>query len=431
MCIKNDCKREKEKIMVLTRNKLFENIEDFIMALLIIFSSLYSIFELSKITYLDELLIFMLFCVSIFRNKTLKIETTGKLILVYLGYATVVSIFNLVNIFGFIESIPFTIKVPFVFFTFTQLKISDERRNKLLMIFFLANIPSMIRGMWQYTHRSLGWALGLKMRNGTIRVMGCAAHPIWFAFSMIIMIIITLSIFKVSQKYKILSRVLKILLVAAMLFLIYVSQTRYAIAVLLIIAYSWILMKSYHGKKAFTFLLVFLGIVIALFYGWSIFQDVIGTDSETVRSQGLAALPKAIYNYPFGSGLGTFGNKESVVYHSKVYSTLGMGIPSIDKSFNSGNVFESMLVQRVVETGVLGTICYVMIFLYPLKSYKLCNDSVSVLILLTFFWNSVMNVAYQLPLIVVAGIAFSNINYNKKMHQTKKMQYKSKMEESL
>lgn len=75
-----------------------------------------------------------------------------------------------------------------------------------------------------------------------------------------------------------------------------------------------------------------------------------------------------------------------------------MSIPSIDRSFNSGNVFEPMLVQRVVETGIFGTLCYIMIFMHPIKLYKTCNDMASILILLTFFLNSIMNVAYQLPL---------------------------------
>lgn len=373
--------------------------------------------KLSKITFLDEVLIFVLLIISVSKKRTIKIGTTGNLIMIYLGYALIISVTNFVNIVGFIEAIPFTIKVPLVFFIFSQLEIPDKRRNKLYMTFFIANIPSIVRGVWQYNHRDLGWALDLKMRNGTVRVMGYAGHPIWFSFSMIVMIIITISILNVFPKHKIFNWLFKLMLVIGILFLINASQTRYAIAVLLILAYCWGLAKFNQRNKLLTFLMIILGILIVAFYGWSIFQDIIyGTDSEAVRAQGFMALPRAVYNYPFGAGLGTFGNKESVLYHSKVYSELGMSIPSIDRSFNSGNVFESMLVQRVVETGILGTLCYIMIFMHPIKLYKTCNDMASVLILLTFFLNSIMNVAYQLPLIIVASIAFSNIIYNSKQH---------------
>lgn len=402
-------------VMKLTRNKLFDNLEDAIMALLIIYTSLYSMIVLSEIAFLDEFLILVLLFVSLFRSKTLELGITGKLILTYIGYAAIISVLNFANVIGFMEAIPFTIKVPLVFFIFSQLKISDERRNRLFLIFFLANIPSMLMGVWQYRHSGLGWALGLKMRNGIIRVTGYAGHPIWFSFSMIVMIIITVSVLNIFPKHKILDRLFRTILVAGMLFLINASQTRYAIAVLLILTYCWVLIKFYRNNKLFTFLTIFLGIVIVVFYGWSIFQEIIyGTDSGAVRAQGFMALPRAIYNYPFGSGLGTFGNKESVLYHSKVYSELGMSIPTLNHNFNSGNVYESMLIQRVVETGILGTICYVMTFIHPIKSYKFCSDMASVLILLTFFLNSIMNVAYQLPLIIVTGIAFSNILFNNK-----------------
>lgn len=44
---------------------------------------------------------------------------TGNLIMIYLGYALIIFVINFANIVGFIETIPFTIKVPLVFCFFS------------------------------------------------------------------------------------------------------------------------------------------------------------------------------------------------------------------------------------------------------------------------------------------------------------------------
>ena len=389
-----------------------KNVEDILVFFLIFYTSLYTLLPFSNFSSLDEIVVLLLlFLLIVFNENRFKINMSIKIMGVFLIYSLFVTILNQRSLFGFFSEFPYLIKVPVVFITISQMSIDIKRRDKFYIFFVLANIPSILIGIWQYKNRSMGWSLGLKMRNGFARVMGYAGHPIWYAFILILIIIIAWYLIDKFVESKLKSIVFKVAMAIILLTLINGTQSRYSLAVFAFITFVCVACNLPVKTNSLKLLIVLLGIFVALFFGWSIFQDIIyGSDEMSVRSIGLRSIPKAIINYPLGSGIGTFGNSSSILYNKGfIYNTLGITAPNIGSHFNSGNYYESTFAQKVVETGLIGTTIYYYFFLYPLKFYKRNKDLLDLLILLVFILNSIMNIAYQLPLIYISAIAYASL----------------------
>lgn len=380
-----------------------------------------------SVKYCDEISFLLLAAVTLYYNKKIILDKEVKAFGMYIILSIIIVIINTSSLEGYFIDIYNNIKVILVFVIFSQVKISDEMRNKIFKFFLVVNIPSICYSFYQYKNRDLGWEIGLKVRDDVGRISGLLPHAIWYGFVLLSMfiIVVELDIFKTKQKNK--TRCLRVGMfigfIATDIFLLNATKSRYALVLLYLTVVIWLLRKIDIRNRFLLIGVSILVIILALIIGDQVIRDFILSENSSVRMQGLVNIPNAILNYPLGSGIGTFGGEGSMITGSEVYSVLGMVMPDVNSAFNPGNYYESTMVQRIVEMGIVGFCLYFYIIVRPLKYSKYCNDWCSVLLLLVFSLNALFNAAYQFPLIVLAAVSYSNLKYNYK--------YKNEIEKNI
>lgn len=376
-----------------------------------------------SIKYCDEISFLLLMAVILYYNQKIKLDKEVKAFGIYIALSIIILIINTSSLEGYFTDIYNNIKVLLVFVIFSQIQISDEMRNKIFKFFLIINIPSICYSFYQYKNRELGWKIGLKVRDDVGRISGLLPHAIWYGFVLlsIIIIVVELDIFKIKEKN--ITRCFRIVMLIGFIsmdiFLLNATKSRYPLVLLCMTVGIWLLKKSDKRNRILIIGVCILVVILALIEKEQMVWDFILSENTSVRMQGIVNIPNAILNYPLGSGIGTFGGEGSVMTGSEVYSVLGMAMPDINSAFNPGNYYESTMVQRIVEMGLIGFYLYFYIIIRPLRYSKYCNDWCSVILLLIFFLNALFNAAYQFPLIVLAAVSYSNLKYNYKYKMEK------------
>lgn len=380
---------------------------------------------------LDELLLILSFIIYLCYSRRIKINKSIKIFLVYMILTMIIVIINQSSLVAYLREVVNNIKILLVFLLCYQYKIDNIVRDKIYRIYIVSTIPSILYALcYQFPRRNQYWLYGLKPRNGVGRLSGLTGHPIWFAAMLVftIIIIIELDIFQIKQpKYKMLKYIFFLSTISLLVFLLECSKSRFSLLVFCIYVAFKIMKKLGDSMKkkeriisiiVLLFSAVIIGLVllpvIELFV-----EDFIQGETSSVRMQGFFAIPNAIFNFPLGSGIGTFGGESSIIYDSKVYSVLGMSTPSIDSSFGSGNLFESTLTQRVVEMGILGAVLFFYIVLYPLSYYKYTKTIAPIIMLLIYGTVLIVNTGYQMTTVCLAAVSASNLVYNRCAIQNK------------
>ena len=144
------------------------------------------------------------------------------------------------------------------------------------------------------------------------------------------------------------------------------------------------------------------------------------TKSEGVRQiMYVSSLYLASINFPFGSGMGTFGTPASLIngYNNTYYQTGISAIPEMSADLvmdgKPNTLFDTFWPHIIGETGFIGTILFLFLWFYPLyyvlknkkiinfytKFYIICSTLIMTLDGLTLF-------VPELPLFIIFHICF-------------------------
>lgn len=369
-------------------------------------------------TFLDELFILLLIIyIVIFKRNNCKIRkrlVCSAIIYFFLAMITATTrlYYDLDTYYMMFTSLLTNLKPLLVVLLFSMLTIADEYRDYIFKCFLVLNIPSALYSIYQYQNRFSVSSLGLKMRNGTVRISGLAGHPITYGFILVDMIFIIFSLY--NQK-KIKSKVFVLTSILFLFALLTFTQSRLPqLLVILFGAFVFIWSRNDSNKMLLIFSAVVVVIILIPLLGGTVIEVLEG-ESSSVRMLGIQTGFKTLTKFPLlGCGLGTFGTLSSVECNSYVYPLFNVWVnPQRNANLVSGCYFEAGFFQKITENGLLGTICYFYIFVYYIRLALKKRQFLSFCLIAIIVLNSFFNPIYRLPGIFLAGICISNLNYTK------------------
>jgi len=180
-------------------------------------------------------------------------------------------------------------------------------------------------------------------------------------------------------------------------------------------------------KIYYTTIITFFIIIFLLYVGSDLKDNLLmnveyytTTKSEGVRQiMYVSSLYLASINFPFGSGMGTFGTPASLIngYNNTYYQTGISAIPEMSADLvmdgKPNTLFDTFWPHIIGETGFIGTILFLFLWFYPLyyvlknkkifnfytKFYIICSTLIMTLDGLTLF-------VPELPLFIMFHICF-------------------------
>lgn len=335
---------------------------------------------------------------------------------IYISIGVVVSIMRLYYDSNALEMLISEIfnnlKPLIVLILFSTLLISDKYQKFLISAFVIINIPSIIISLNQYRNRDIGYAMGLKMRDGVGRIMGYAGHPIAYGFILVILIMIMFS----WKEYPLKKKWQRIALDVGIVFfcvLLYFTQSRYPQFLLISIGMLLYILKKKSSTKTLILFVIAIGLVFLLAFASPLINEFFNGEANTVRFVGIQTGIKTLTHFPlFGCGIGTFGTASSFEVNSYVYKLFDISINTTrTANLSSGCFFETGFFQKIVENGIIGTMCYYYIFVRYIILALRKKSYLNLAIILLITLNSIMNPLYRLPGIFIVGICMSNLNW--------------------
>ena len=119
---------------------------------------------------------------------------------------------------------------------------------------------------------------------------------------------------------------------------------------------------DYLSKYSLTILIIFLTIGIYFFKDISkVYDNVYDGYSQTPKIYGILKTVELVQLYPFGVGLGMYGTKYSA--NSKIYNELNFRPQIQEILLTATSGIESMYAILISQTGVIGFLLFIGIFL--------------------------------------------------------------------
>lgn len=315
---------------------------------------------------LDELLLVGLVLLVLLKKENFKIKS----IQLYL-YGALFCVILINFVLNFYSSLAFLIKTGYYFksiLPFIVLPICSKylkKKDFYLIYKFLLFLVVISFVEYYYLEfvdiYTFGKDLPFKIRNGSYRAMSITGHPISFGTLCFVGIIISKEVLKIKN-------FLPYILFSVALFL---SQSR--IPQLFLIIYLLYVIRNLKLRLVFNkflyFKMLFITAVPILFIALLLLPQYFESTKEDNTTR-LIAIKKSLnvlknpVNLIFGTGIGSFGTYESVIYQSEVYNE--MDFPEHYKGIvlkNKSTGVETFLVMILVELGILGFIIYYLIFL--------------------------------------------------------------------
>lgn len=382
-----------------------------------IFITLVSFYQLVPFSFLDELLLLFLFCslfipnvkeaiIYIFKHKV------NIIFLLFIIFCFITTMLSGVPLFAFVKEFHFTIKIPLFFFVFYQFRVTNFELKKYLIHYVRCTFISILYiYFYQIFYIFNPLEIGLKRRSidALGRMSGLSGHPIWMGMILLCSIII-INEFDLVDKQK--NKKKYYFTMSLMFTTLFLTQSRFPLALLFVYLVVKLGLKLSLNllKKSIISILACLVLLSPVIINFA--SSFIESEMSSVRMQSIITIPNAIYNYPLGSGIGTFGGESSVQFDNDLYELLEIDRPTGKYEYNSGNYFESTFVQRLVELGMVGLVLFYLTFLYPL-SYAKKENLMQMIILIFFACNTFINVGYELHFVLIGALCGSNLLYKK------------------
>lgn len=385
-------------------------------------------FFAKKISFADEVILFLLIGITIFgmilEYKKTKLNKKRVLcILIFL----LLSIVNIINK-NYMEKIVFIDFFNFfkvlIMIEIVRIQYINKKDEKIYMnLFIVANLVSMIYGIVSY----IVWGYEplsetIKYRDGKWRISGFSGHPIDLGFAALF-----ITIYVIENKE--MKSITKFFIVAVSCIAMLLTQSRLPQGLLIL----YIAMKiCFEIKKKMTnkikkYFILFIVLMILLgtsiiFYNIDYFLNYLSEDiDKTIRMHSIIKSFEVFSEYPIlGTGIGTFGNKNSVIKDSFVYKDFNFRERFVRQQGEvTNNVFESNFAYVLIQTGMSGIIFYYMFFRDYFKKAIEINNNLLIYYLSIFLINFMLNQGYMLIILSMLTINISHTEYlyNKKTNQ--------------
>src|SRR5690606_23681873 len=269
---------------------------------------------------LDELLLFALLILLLLQKDVYvnKVRLVIALFTLLCFFANIV-----INFYSFSASfikISYYIKsiLPFLLLPYFSIKYLNKRQLRAIYnMMFLFALFSIIefyilqyKSIWTFGH---DWPF--KLRNGLYRAMAFTGHPISLGILDFMGVIIGNEIFKVKKRY-LLVFVVSLFLTGSRIPLLFLMI--YILYCMRNLKIKLIFYRYFYFKRLYVLSipLSFLLIIFVPIYFKSVNE---GTTTRLIAMEKGISIFKNPVNLFFGTGIGSFGTYESIIYESKVY----------------------------------------------------------------------------------------------------------------
>lgn len=369
-------------------------------------------------SFLDELIVILLIGVQIVKDKRCKIDKRKLGIL--LSYIVITFFTVLIRRYyldAYIADLIYTLK-PFILLeAIIYMNIEDKKMDKYMWYLIILNIISIMYGLYNYYLSSKGvYIEGGQYRDWVYRISGFGGHPANLANTCMISIAY---LFQKILNNK--SKKNKYYIVIIILNLISIYLTMARLQLFLLIAYFIYCLYNKISNNYFKIIFVLTSVLICVLTLLTNYDKIFGNFSDdfdnAIRFYAIKKVPEVLNEYPLlGTGIGSFSTLESIELNSYVYNEFDFShsiMETVQKT--SVSLFESNFAKQLIQTGIIGTSLYYFYFyiLYKSLKYKKGKSINAKFWLMCIMISSVLNVIYDVQLLVPLALLIANTNTNR------------------
>lgn len=363
---------------------------------------------------MDELLLGVLILLLVFQKPNRINFNKVFLILILLLYFTINFIINYYSLPAFfIKLIYYTKSItPFLVVSYYCKKYIKLKQLKIIYWFLLISASFSIVEflILQYVDIwSFGHSWPFKLRNGLYRAMSLTGHPISLGILDFMGILIGNEVLKTKRKY---------LLVFALSLILTGSR----IPILFLLLYILYYLRNYRIKLIFNRFFYFKKLYmlsIPLSFALIFFIPIYFKEVNETSTTRLIAIEKGIKlfknpkNIFLGTGIGSFGTYESVVYDSYVYNKIDFPNDYKDVIMkNKATGIETFFFMSLIEMGLIGFVLYYALIL-NLFQKQISEFKVFMIIIVLLY--TLAYPLYTFPFVFLINIYFPElVNYRYK-----------------
>ena len=381
------------------------------------------IFSLLNITLYNGIRQIVLFIFCLFLFIINKSDLDKKLIYLLLSFIFF-SFLNIIFIpnsffaflYGLFSTTFFIIMFIFCKSIFLNLKSIKILFNYILFIIFISSIISLL---------SIPIENDFRLQFTLFRELGAYGVALVYA----ILLSLTMNFLTRNQIY--------IFLAIFFLFCIFTTLLKKSIFDGLLIIFIFIYYRYGTVLRLYFTTIISIFVLIFLVYVGSDFKENVLMNIEyytTTKSEGVrqimyvAAIYLATINFPFGSGMGTFGTPASLIngYNNTYYQTgiseMSEMSPDLVMNGKPNTLFDTFWPHIIGESGYFGTILFLILWFYPLYyiSKHLKKNNINTKFVKYYILSSTIIMTIdgftlfvpEIPLFIMLHILFSSILYN-------------------
>ena len=383
--------------------RTIKRIESFFLIMCLFFVTYQKLFATSVLSYMDELLLGLLFLFELFARQYKQFSYVCAKVVRYTVYAGTIYIIlsliaTLMGSFAFstqqtngdmITAIINAMKIYILLLTCLLLNFSTAEIRKWIIVCLVMALPSVVYSVIQYIQY---YVLGIHLKGHYdiidevwfYRIQGFAYHPVGYGNQLALMALMTIYLMK-KKKYL----VLKICMFVVFSILCYLTRTEYAYVMLAVSVVVLLIVRCRPGiRRVLVMLLIGAGIVavvVLLLFDFNLLEWIFAGEESTIRYKSIIGSTQLLFNQNLlGYGWGS-------------YAYYGFG--------------EAGLFRIFFDSGILGGIIYMMPFICLFVNLvKLEKRLPSIILLLFFLGNASINEIYTIPGIFYIFILATDIN---------------------
>lgn len=398
---------------------LYRNVLITLFAFLAFSEKIFYLFDLFLYNGIRQIILITFCVLFFFINKKKFDKKINYIVTTYILFCFLNYLYIPTTLFPFLYGLFSTLFFIFVFILSSSLLLNKKTLlytfDLILLLIFISSLISL---------SSIPIENNFRLQFTFFRELGAYGVALVYA----IIISLTLNLFT--------NRKIYILISIFFLFCIFTTLLKKSIFDGLFVFFLFIFFKYGAVFRIYTTILIsFFVLVFLLFVGNDFKENVImnieyysTTKSEGVRQiMYVSSLFLATINFPFGSGMGTFGTPASLIngYNNTYYQTgiyeLAEMSPDLVMSGKPNTLFDTFWPHIIGESGFIGTFLFFLMWFYPLyfilknlknvsnskyvKFYIICSTIVMTIDGFTLF-------VPEIPLFIMLHILLSTILYN-------------------
>jgi len=363
---------------------------------------------LSFYNLLDELLLAGLLFLFIFQKKFSLKKNNLIVVFAILFYFVLNFTINFYSPSAFLLKSLYYIKsiLPFLILPYFCNKFLKQKQLKIIyyLLFSFALFSIIEFYILQYVSIwSFGQDWPFKLRNGLYRAMALTGHPISLGILNFMGILIGNEIFKTKKRY-------------LLVFVVSLILTGSRIPLVFLAFYIFYCTRNFKIKLLFNKYFYFKTLYalsiplsfVAIFFIPTYFNNVNeGSTTRLIAIENGVKVFKNPKNILFGTGIGSFGTSESVVYNSQVYDEIDFPIAYKDVILtNKATGVETFLFMSLIEMGLIGFVLYYVLIL------NLFNKKISefkAFLIIVFILYTLVYPLYTFPFVFLINIYFPKL----------------------